>query len=136
MTSAAGELTVLTPFHRLALAARRAAYAKKPLEPREVQRLMREDEGRVVVWLALRGEGEDFARFYEPTLRAGSGEVRAAFVQNERTALREPDGRYLARCVYAFPTSRLRPTERVTLVVRTPDGSEVAQFAVDLGAMR
>ncbi len=135
--NAAGEtLVVMTPFHRLALAARNAAFKKEPLKPREIDAALKESAGKLTVWITLRGARPDFARFFEPALVAGSAEVKASFVQNERTALRAEDGRYAARCLYVFPFTGLSPTGRFTLVVRDPDEREVSKFTVDLSAMR
>jgi hypothetical protein len=127
---------VLTPFHRLVLAARHAAFRNEPLKPDEPDRLLSEQRDRLVFWASLHGPREDFARFYTPRLRVGDREIEPAFVQNERTAVREADGRYLARCVYAFPTRNLAETSRVTLVVRDVDGRDVGRFTLDLSTMR
>ena len=135
-STGAGEVTVMTPFHRLALAARQAAFKQNTMKPADVEKLLREDKGRLVFWVSLRGPRGDFARFYEPVLLIGEGELRPSFVQNERSALRQPDGWYLARCVYGFPTATLSPTARVVLVVRDPDGNEVARLPVDLVSIR
>lgn len=137
IASASGEiLTVLTPFHRLALAARNAAFKKEALKPREIEDLLKEHQGKLLFWTHLRGGRVDFAKNYQPVLRLGGQEIQPSFVQNERTALRLEDGRYLARCFYSFPAQQLRPNSRVTLSVRDPEGGEVARFTVDLGAMR
>ena len=50
--------------------------------------------------------------------------------------MRQDDGRYLARCVYSFPTRYLTGTSRVALVVRDGDGRDVSRFTIDLSAMR
>ncbi|PYM07820.1 MAG: hypothetical protein DMD82_04780 [Candidatus Rokuibacteriota bacterium] len=135
-STGAGEVTVMTPFHRLALAARQAAFKQNTMKPADVEKLLREDRGRLVFWVSLRGPRGDFARFYEPVLQVGAGELRPSFVQNERSALRQPDGRYLARSVYGFSTATLGTTAGVVLVVRDPDGNEVARFPVDLASIR
>ncbi len=135
-SSSAGEVTVMTPFYRLALAARQAAFKQTPLKPAEIEKLLRADWGRLVFWVSLSGPRSDFARFYAPVLAAGRDEVRAAFVQNERTALRQADGRYLARCVYGFPTAPLSAKGRFALVVRDRDAREVARFPLDLATIR
>jgi hypothetical protein len=132
----AGEVTVMTPFHRLALAARQAAFRGRSLDPAEIQRVLKADRERLVFWVSLWGPSADFARFYQPVMVVASSEVKPAWVQNERTAARQPDGKYLARCVYAFPTARLEPTTRGFLSVRGGDGKEVAAFPLDLAAMR
>jgi hypothetical protein len=134
---AAGQtLTVMTPFHRLALAARNSAFQSKELKPKDVESVLKGSEGKLAFWVTLRGDKADFARFYTPEMLAGSQTVRASFVQNERTALRESDGRYAAQCVYAFPAEGVDPKGRVVLVVRDADEKEVAKFTVDLAAMR
>jgi hypothetical protein len=137
-TSAGGvEVTVMTPFHRLAALARQAAFRQATLKPRDIERAERENRGRLVIWATLRGDRADFARFLAPVLLVGVVEVRPAFVQNERTALRQPDGRYVARCAYAFPTTALNPRGKVSLVVRDQEGRrEVARVPIDLGTFR
>lgn len=129
-------LTVMTPFHRLALAARNSAFRDQNLRPREIDSVLKEQEGRLVFWATLRGGRADFARFYAPALVSRGAEIKAIFTQNERTALRDEDGRYTARCMWVFPTEALNPTGKVTLVVRDPDERQVARFTVDLSAMR
>lgn len=131
-----GEVVVMTPFHRLALAARQAAFKQNPMKPADVEKVLREDKDRLVFWVSLHGPRADFARFYQPALAVGSAELRPSFVQNERSALREGDGRYLARCVYGFPTATLSPKGRLVLVVRDQDGRDVGRFPVDLGEIR
>jgi hypothetical protein len=134
--NAAGDVaTVMTPFHRLALAARHAAFRKDPLTPRERGRVLKEQD-RLVFWVELAGPREDFARFYTPRLIAGARHVEPTFTQNERTAARRSDGRFLARCVYGFPTRALGSTSKVVLVVRDGDGRDVTSFTIDLGSMR
>jgi len=136
-TDASGQtLTVMTPFHRLALASRNSTFRSRELKPKDVEALMKDYEGKLAFRVTLRGGKTDFARFYAPTLVAGAQEVKASFVQNERTALREDDGRYAAQCLYVFPAERLNPKGRVVLVVKDADEREVAKFTVDLAAMR
>lgn len=129
-------LTVMTPFHRLALAARNSTFRNEELKPKDIEALMKDYEGKLAFRVTLRGGKTDFARFYAPTLVAGAQEVKAGFVQNERTALREDDGRYAAQCLYVFPAEGLNPKGRVVLVVKDADEREVAKFTVDLAAMR
>ena len=130
-------LVVMTPFHRLALAARNSAFRSQEMKPKDVQSVIKDAEGKLNFRVMLRGGTKtDFARFYSPTLLAGSQEVKASFVQNERTALREEDGRYAAQCVYEFPADKVDPKGRVVLVVKDADEREVAKFTVDLAAMR
>lgn len=137
VANASGDsVTVLTPFHRLVLAARHAAFRNKAMKPAEPDRLLREQKDRLVLWAGLHGPREDFARSYTPRLRVGDREIEPAFVQNERTAVRQPDGRYLARCVYGFPTRNLTGESRVALVVRDADGRDVSRFTLDLSTMR
>jgi len=129
-------LTVMTPFHRLALAARNSAFRSQELKLKDVEALMKDYEGKLSFRVRLRGGKTDFARFYAPTLVAGAQEVKASFVQNEHTGLREDDGRYAAQCLYVFPAEKLNPKGRVVLVVKDADEREVAKFTVDLAAMR
>jgi hypothetical protein len=134
---AAGQtLLVMTPYHRLALAARNAAYKREELKPREIESLLKGSQNTLTFWVTLRGGRADFARSFEPVLVGGPAEVKASFVQNERTALREEDGRYAARCLYVFPAEGVSPRGRVTLLVRDADSKEMAKFTVDLSTMR
>lgn len=127
---------VMTPFHRLAIAARHAAFNGKPLKPGEPARILRETRDRLVFWISLRGPSEGFARYYVPRLMVGDREIKASFVQNERTAMRQDDGAYLARCVYGFPTKGVKGGERVALVIGDGDGRDVSRFTIDLALMR
>ncbi len=141
VSNAAGEVaTVVTPFYRLALAARHAAFKNEPLSPGEREKLLREHKDRLSVWVLLRGTREDFARHYAPRLvvgdQGGEREIAPSFVQNERTALKQEGGTFLARCVYGFPTKEFTGTSRGTLVVRDAEGREVSRFALDLSRMR
>jgi hypothetical protein len=129
-------LVVMTPFHRLALAARNSAFKNEELRPRDVESLLRDQEGKLVLWATVRGGKPDFARFYTPLLYRGQQEIKPSFAQNERTALREEDGSYTARCMYVFPADELDAKGRVTLVVRDQEDKQVARFTVDLSAMR
>ena len=69
-------------------------------------------------------------------LVSGQQEIKASFRQNERTARREENGSYTARCLYVFPAERLRPNDTWVLIVRDSDDKPVAKFTVDLSAMR
>ena len=129
-------LIVLTPFHRLVIAARQAAFKNEPLKPDEPEKLLKSQEDRLVILAQLRGPREDFARFYAPRLVAGDVEIAPAFVQNERTAVRTDGGAYLARCVYRFPTKDLTASSRVLLLIRDADGRDVSSITIDLASMR
>ena len=129
-------VTVMTTFHRLAVAGRHAAFRKEPLKPRDRTRLLREQQDRLVFWVELKGEREDFARFFTPRLLAGARQIEPTFTQNERTASRGDDGAYVAHCVYGFPTRMLSETGKVVLVVRDGDGRDVASVPIDLSTMR
>ena len=133
----AGEaLVVMTPFHRLALAARNSAFKSEELKAKDVDSLMREQEGKLTLWATLRGGKPDFARFYTPLLVIGQRQIKATFTQNERTARREDDGGYTARCLYVFPAEGLKPGEPLTLIVKDTKDMQVAKFTLDLSAMR
>lgn len=135
--NARGDLAVvMTPFHRLVVAARHAAFRNEPLKPGEPGRLLAEQKDRLVVWVHLTGEREDFARFYRPRLEVGDREIKATFVQNERTAARQEDGSFLARCVYSFPTREITGRSQLELIVTDAEGHHVTAFTIDLAAMR
>jgi len=129
-------VVVMTPFHRLALAARNSAFKSQELSPKDIETLLKEEEGALTFWVSLRGAKADFARFYTPLLVSGQQQIKAAFAQNERTARREDDGSYTARCMYVFPSAGLKPGDTLTLIVRDSDDKQVAKFTVDLSAMR
>ena len=129
-------LLVVTPFHRLALAARNVAFKSQQLKPKDIDALVKDYEGTLTLWATLKGAKADFARFYAPVLANGSDEVKATFVQNERTARREDDGSFTARCMYVFPTGTLNAKDKITLIVKNSDSQPVAKFTVDLAAMR
>lgn len=130
------EVTVQTPFYRLALSARLSAFRGEELQKSEIDKLVTASQGRLMFWVAIRGTKPDFAKTYQPALLIEGREVKPLFVQNERTALLLEDGRYLARCVYAFPTDEVKPNASVSLVVRTFEGQEVSRFAINLAQMR
>jgi hypothetical protein len=129
-------VVVLSPFHRLALAARHAAFRNQPLKPGEPERLLTQQRERFVLLVELRGPRDDFARYYVPELQVGGQTVKAAFVQNERSALKQDGDRYLARCRYEFPLKDVGSATRVSLVVRDLEGRETSAFAIDLSGMR
>src|SRR5262245_29252282 len=116
--NAAGEVVeVMTPFHRLALAARNAAFKNDTLKPKDIDTVLKETNNKLTLWVTLRGDRSDFARFYAPLLLDGTTEIKPSFVQNERTALRAEGGGYAARCLYVFPVEGLTARGRYTLVV-------------------
>jgi hypothetical protein len=129
-------VSVLTPFHRLVVAARHATFNGKPLRPGDPEKILKENRDRLVVLVELQGASENFARYYLPRLVVADREIQAAFVQNERTASRQADGRYLARCVYGFPNRDLDGRSKAALIVADGNGRDVSRFAIDLGKMR
>jgi hypothetical protein len=137
VTNAAGDIVVvLTPFHRLAIAARHAAFRDEPLRANEPDRVLRQQKDRLVLAVQLRGRGSEFSRAFVPELHVRDRKVKAAFVQNDHAPQRLPDGSMLARCRYSFPLKELTGTARVVLVVSDPDGREASRFTIDLAAMR
>ncbi len=128
--------SVITPFHRLALAARHSAFKNEPLKVQDQDRMLADLRDRLMVWVELRGDRADFARHLAPRLHLGDREISPSTVQNERTAIREESGGYLARCVYWFPAKDVPGDSRVVLSIRTPDGQERARFDIDLAKMR
>jgi len=141
VTNAAGEVAiVVTPFYRLVLAARHAAFKGEPLSTSQRERALREQKDRLPMWVSLKGDRADFARYYVPRFivsapGGGEQEIAPAFVQNERTALGQ-EGGFVARCIWGFATKEITGTSRGTLVVRDSEGREVSRFAIDLARMR
>jgi hypothetical protein len=133
-----GEIVVTTPFSRLALAARQAAMKGEPLADKDRQEQIDRGKGRIQLLVTMFGQRRDFARWYQAAVRVGDREVKATFVQNERTPLRLPDGRFAARNVYVFPLEELPARGSVTLVVRgaPPAHEEVLRVPLDLGKFR
>jgi hypothetical protein len=137
VTNQRGEwVSVVTPFHRLVIAGRHAAFNGKPLKPGEPEKLLSENRDRLILQVELHGKSEGFARLYTPRLVVGDREIKAAFVQNERTASRQEDGAFLARCVYGFPSRDIDGRARASLIVADADGRDVSSFAIELGTMR
>jgi hypothetical protein len=134
---AAGDsVIVFTPFHRLALAARQAAFRNESLKPADQDRALAEVKDKLMLWVLVRGGRADFAHHLRPVLVGGDREIAPSRVQNERTAAAQSDGRFLARCVYWFPTKDLSGASRLELVVRDTDDRPVARFPIDLARMR
>lgn len=132
-----GEITVTTPFSRLAYAARQAAFRGEPLPDKQRQEQLDRGKGKLQLLVTMLGPAVDFARWFQPVLRVGGREVKASFAQNERTALRLEDGRFAARNLYVFPLEGLPPRGTVTLVVNhSVDRREVLRVSLDLSTMR
>ena len=129
-------LVVMTPFHRLALAARNSAFKSEELRPRDVDSLVKDEEGGWCCGRRSAAPSPISRASTLPLLYRGEQEIKPSFTQNERTALREEDGTYTARCMYVFPAAELDAKGRVTLVVKDSEGGQVARFNVDLSAMR
>jgi hypothetical protein len=132
------EVVVSTPFSRLALAARQAAMKGEELTEKQRKEQIDRGKGRIQLLVTMYGRARDFARWYQPTLLVGGREVKATFVQNERTPMRLEDGRFAARNVYVFPIEELPSDAAVTLLVRSapPDHKEILRAALDLGKFR
>jgi hypothetical protein len=129
-------VTVITPFYRLALASRHAAFKNEPVKPQDQEKFLQEVRERLIVWVELHGPRADFARYYAPRLLTAEREIEPAFVQNERTGLSRGNGSYLARSVYAFPNREIAPDAKIVLVIKNPEGQLISRFAIDLGKMR
>jgi len=132
------EVLVSTAFSRVALAARTAAMKGEELTEKQRQEQVDRGNGRIQLLVTMYGTARDFARWYQATLVVNGKDVKASFVQNERTPLRHPDGRYAARNVYVFPLEGLPPKGSVTLVVTDapPGRKEVLRAPIDLGKFR
>jgi hypothetical protein len=133
------EVVISTPFSRLALAARQATMKGEPLSEKQQKEAIDRGKGRIQLLVTMHGgPRRNFARFYQPVLLVDGREIKATFVQNERTPLVEADGRLAARNVYVFPLEGLPPNGTVTLLVRgaPPQLKEVLRAKIDLGKFR
>ena len=129
-------VTVITPFHRLAMAARHAAFRNEVVKAQDQQRMVDEFKERLMFEVNLLGPRPDFARYLTPRLQAADREIEPTLVQNERTALRQDSGAFLARCRYWFPNKDLTAASQLVLVVRNAEGQLLARFPIDLARMR
>lgn len=133
------DVVVSTPFSRLALAARQAAMKGESLTEKQQQEQIDRGKGRIQLLVTMHGgPSRSFARFYQPVLLLNGREVKATFVQNERTPLLLEDGRLASRNVYVFPLEGLPTNGVATLVVRgaPPEQKEVLRAKLDLGKFR
>ena len=133
------DVVVSTTFSRLALTARQAAMRGEPLTEKQQKEQIDRGKGRIQLLITMHGgPSRSFARFYQPVLLVNGREVKATFVQNERTPLLQEDGRLAARNVYVFPLEGLPTKGVVTLVVRgaPPEQTEVLRAQLDLGKFR
>jgi hypothetical protein len=131
------EIVVSTPFSRLAHAARHAEFKGEPLTDAQRDEQLERGRGKIQLLVTMLGRTVNFARWFQPVLRVNGGEVKATFIQNERTALRLDDGRYAARNVYVFPLEGLPLRGTVTLVIQhSIERKEVFRTQLDLSRMR
>jgi hypothetical protein len=134
------DIVVSTPFSRLAMAARQAAMKGESLTEKQQKDQIDRGKGRIQLLVTMYGgsSSRSFARFYQPVLAVDGREIKATFVQNERTPIRQEDGRLAARNVYVFPLEGLPKTGVVTLIVRDapPEQKEVLRAKLDLGKFR
>lgn len=133
------DVVVSTPFSRLALAARLAAMKSESLTEKQQKEQIDRGKGRIQLLVTMHGgPSRSFARFYQPSLLVNGREVKATFVQNERTPLVLDDGRLAARNVYVFALEGLPASGVVTLVVKgaPPEQKEVLRARLDFGKFR
>jgi magnesium transporter len=133
------DIVVSTPFSRLALTARQVAMKGETLTEKQQKDQIDRGKGRIQLLVTMHGgPSRTFARFYTPVLQVDGREIKASFVQNERTPIPEEDGRLAARNVYVFPLEGLPKGGIVTLVVRDapPEQKEVLRAKLDLGKFR
>jgi len=133
------DVVVSTPFSRLALAARQVAMKGEVLTDKQQKDQIDRGKGRIQFLITMHGgPSRTFARFYTPVLQVDGKEIKATFVQNERTPIAEEDGRLAARNVYVFALEGLPNDGIVTLVVRDapPEQKEVLRAKIDLGKFR
>jgi hypothetical protein len=133
------DVVISTPFSRLALAARQAAMKGESLTEKQQKEQVDRGKGRIQLLVTMHGgPPPSFARFYQPVLVVNGREVKASFVQNERTPLVQADGRLAARNVYVFPLEGLPTNGVVALVVKgaPPELKEVLRARLDFGKFR
>ena len=133
------DIVVSTPFSRLALTARQVAMKGEVLTEKQQKDQIDRGKGRIQLLVTMHGgPSRTFARFYTPVLQVNGKEIKASFVQNERTPIPEDDGRLAARNVYVFPLEGLPKNGTVTLVVRDapPEQKEVLRAKLDLSKFR
>jgi hypothetical protein len=133
------DIVVSTPFSRLALTARQVAMKGDILTEKQQKEQIDRGKGRIQLIVTMHGgPSRTFARFYTPVLQVDGKEIKASFVQNERTPIPEDDGRLAARNVYVFPLEGLPKNGTVTLVVRDapPEQKEVLRAKLDLSKFR
>ena len=133
------DIVVSTPFSRLALAARQIAMKGEIMTEKQQKEQIDRGKGRIQLLVTMHGgPSRTFARFYTPVLQVDGKEIKASFVQNERTPIPEDDGRLAARNVYVFPLEGLPKNGVVTLVVRDapPEQKEVLRAKLDLSKFR
>lgn len=137
VSNGAGDsVMVVTPFHRLVVAGRNAAFKNEAVKPQDQEKMVQELRDRLVFWVYLHGASAEFARYYTPRLLAGQREIEPALVQNERTARRQEGGVYLARCIYSFPNRDIAGKSRLILVIRDAEEHVISRFTIDLARMR
>ena len=133
------DIVVSTPFSRLALTARQIAMKGDVLTEKQQKEQIDRGKGRIQLLVTMHGgPSRTFARFYTPVLQVNGKEIKASFVQNERTPIPGEDGRLAARNVYVFPLEGLPKNGTVTLVVRDapPEQKEVLRAKLDLSKFR
>ena len=133
------DIVVSTPFSRLALTARQVAMKGEVMTEKQQKEQIDRGKGRIQLLVTMHGgPSRNFARFYTPVLQVDGKEIKASFVQNERTPIPEDDGRLAARNVYVFPLEGLPKNGVVTLVVRDapPQQKEVLRAKLDLSKFR
>ena len=92
------DIVVSTPFSRLALTARQVAVKGEVLTEKQQKDQIDRGKGRIQLLVTMHGgPSRTFARFYTPVLQVDGKEIKASFVQNERTPIPEEDGRLAAR---------------------------------------
>jgi hypothetical protein len=110
---------------------------EQSLDDTQLQQELSRGKGKLELLVTMYGRQVDFARWYQPVLQVDTQEIKASFVQNERTALRLDEGRYAARNLYVFPLAGLPPKGTVILVVHhSIEKTEVLRAPLDLGRMR
>ena len=127
---------MIPPFHRIGIAARHAAFKNDTLKPDELERVVKQTQDRLVVWVQLRGAREDFARFYVPRLLAGGARSRRSSCRTSGRRSARTTGTTWPAASTVFRSKDLTGRDRLALVVADADGRDVTRFTIDLARMR
>lgn len=130
---------ITTEFLALAYAARTSALRMADLSGYEIEDALAKSSGKLVFRVTLFGDSPDFAREYTAIILAGDETIPTSFWDNpggEPYGDGETSPTYVTDNDFFFPSEGIDAEGKITLVVQTEGGEEVARFAFDLGSLR